>query len=563
MSSPSAAVSEGKKQQKKWGRVLIAGGTAWDQLGRKSKSPAAPPPGTSLEPGRDVPTPHILRYVSNFKITNAYAGHSACHAVFVNVQGDAFVYGRNEKGQCGLPIKAQEQDLGGTSIDEPILLDRTRHFSPPLDTTSRSDIVHAACGRSHTLMVTQGGAVYAAGSNATSQLALPRQADTPIFTRIEGAPWTKAGDPVVQVAAGLTFSLFLTASGKVYACGSMEKGQLGNGRTGEHFVSSNKLAFAEEDTPILVKALADKKIVSISCGQQHSIALDDQGFVYVWGFGGYGRLGLGNANDQYTPTLVPSFARENVHSRAAKVYAGPTSSVVIDNSATFWLAGKWKATGDGGSGQGWTSFRYMQALMGCKIRHAALGGVTLFAIADEVESTAAPNATMNIAWGQNASNGELGLGFDKPRSATQPLRCEPLDGLEVLSVAAGQNTTFILTSNANESKYSDLPRFPEDIESPDICITCGQSDDSEKVTLECEKCDKPFHLTCLSPPLKEVPSGEWFCVDCAGEGNYINHDIGNGDTAVKENKQATPVGGGKKRARPSANATSSATKKKK
>lgn len=344
----------------------------------------------------------------------------------------------------------------------------------------------------------------------------------------------------------------------------MEKGQLGNGRTGEHFVSSNKLAFAEEDTPILVKALADKKIVSISCGQQHSIALDDQGFCYVWGFGGYGRLGLGNANDQYTPTLVPSFARENVHSRAAKVYAGPTSSVVIDNSATFWLAGKWKATGDGGSGQGWTTFRYMQALMGCKIRQAALGGVTLFAIADEVETSAAPHATMNIAWGQNAANGELGLGFDKPRSATQPMRCEPLDGLEILQVAAGQNTTFFLTSNENETKYSDLSRFPEEIESPDICITCGKQDD-ESVTLECEKCDRPYHLTCLSPPLKEVPSGEWFCVDCAGEGNYINNEVLNGTSvptaAAAEKGTATSTPTGKKRGRP-LGSTSSATKKK-
>lgn len=177
MSSPSAAAAtEGKKQQQqqRWGRVLIAGGTAWDQLGRKSKLPA-PPPGTSLEPGHDIPTPHILRYVSNFKVTNAFAGHSACHAVFVNVQGDAFVYGRNEKGQCGLPIKAEEEDLGGMAIDEPILLDRTKHFLPPLDTTSRSDIVNAACGRHHTLMVTRGGTVYAAGSNASSQLALPRQ----------------------------------------------------------------------------------------------------------------------------------------------------------------------------------------------------------------------------------------------------------------------------------------------------------------------------------------------------------------------------------------------------
>lgn len=225
----------------------------------------------------------------------------------------------------------------------------------------------------------------------------------------------------------------------------MEKGQLGNGRTGEHFVSSKSMAFGQENAPILVKGLADKFITAISCGQQHSIALDDQGFCYVWGFGGYGRLGLGNANDQLTPALVPRFARENVHSRAAAVYAGPTSTAVLDNSRAFFLAGKWKSSGDGGSGQGWTSFRYMQALMGCKVRKASLGGVTLFAVADETDlglTKSSPFATMNVGWGQNASNGELGAGEGKPRSATQPQRCEPLDGVGVIDIAAGQNTTY-------------------------------------------------------------------------------------------------------------------------
>lgn len=225
----------------------------------------------------------------------------------------------------------------------------------------------------------------------------------------------------------------------------MEKGQLGNGRTGEHFISGNRMAFAEESTPTQVKAggLAEKRIVAISCGQQHSIALDDDGFCYVWGFGGYGRLGLGEAQDRWVPALVPHFARENVASRAKHVVAGPTNTVVIDNSATYYLSGKWKTSGDGGSGQGWTHFRYMQSLMGVKVRKAALGGVTLFVVADETEPAVhGAEATMNVAWGQSAQNGELALGEGKPRSATLPIRCEPLDGVGLVDVAAGQNTTF-------------------------------------------------------------------------------------------------------------------------
>lgn len=33
------------------------------------------------------------------------------------------------------------------------------------------------------------------------------------------------------------------------------------------------------------------RINEIVCGNNHTVALDDTGVVYTWGFGGYGRLG--------------------------------------------------------------------------------------------------------------------------------------------------------------------------------------------------------------------------------------------------------------------------------
>jgi len=47
----------------------------------------------------------------------------------------------------------------------------------------------------------------------------------------------------VKATAGISFSVVLTDSGKVYTFGSGEKGQLGNGKTGERIITGNKLAF--------------------------------------------------------------------------------------------------------------------------------------------------------------------------------------------------------------------------------------------------------------------------------------------------------------------------------
>lgn len=44
----------------------------------------------------------------------------------------------------------------------------------------------------------------------------------------------------------------------------------------------------------LVGALDTQKITLISCGQAHSMAVNEQGQVFAWGAGDGGQLGLGS-----------------------------------------------------------------------------------------------------------------------------------------------------------------------------------------------------------------------------------------------------------------------------
>lgn len=46
---------------------------------------------------------------------------------------------------------------------------------------------------------------------------------------------------------------------------------------------------------------------------------------------------------------------------------------------------------------------------------------------------------------------------------------------------------------------------------------CDKGEDSKNEAnqlLECEKCEEPWHLQCLDPPLEIVPDGEWHCPHC-------------------------------------------------
>ncbi|CAN3501857.1 histone demethylase Jhd2p [Diutina catenulata] len=63
--------------------------------------------------------------------------------------------------------------------------------------------------------------------------------------------------------------------------------------------------------------------------------------------------------------------------------------------------------------------------------------------------------------------------------------------------------------------------FPEDDDvAYDACRVCGSRDQPQH-TLLCDNCDGAYHTGCVSPPLDEVPDGQWFCRKClVGTGEY-------------------------------------------
>lgn len=166
--------------------------------------------------------------------------------------------------------------------------------------------IDGAAGKTHLLLVDNLGGVWGCGNNTLGQIGLvrlphlyparahaqPVSNEVEEFTRIN-AGWPKDAK-IVAVSAGHTFSLFLTDAGEVYAAGSSEEGQLGNGKTGERLHKAGKVVFDVENPPRLVQGFKDKRIVKIASGNQHSLALDEEGYVYSWGYNGYCRLGLGD-----------------------------------------------------------------------------------------------------------------------------------------------------------------------------------------------------------------------------------------------------------------------------
>ena len=291
----------------------------------------------------------------------------------------------------------------------------------------------------------------------------------------------------------------------IYASGSHENGQCGNGVTGGRLSAPGKTTYDYDDYPILIRPFTKSKIVAVASGNQHSLAMDAEGLVYAWGFAGFGRLGLGDQVDKKIPTMIPQYAG-NPSTRARDITCGPTCSIIVDKQGLYRIAGKWKLTGDGSSGSPYTYFKTIPDIASCNTIKAISGGNGHF-----LTIPSENDGITSVAFGQNCI-GELGLGPREPKNSGKPIEIQRLRGIEVMDLAASNATMYWLARPGKALEA--LSRWPEEVDSPDDCLICGKDSDDDLV--ECEKCEKPCHVGCNDPPLDGVPDGEWLCPSCNG-----------------------------------------------
>ncbi len=135
---------------------------------------------------------------------------------------------------------------------------------------------------------------------------------------------TQAVSIVLQVSLGWSHALGLDDHGIVWAWGSNRYGQcaqpLATDCTAQwlptkqpdssHTLSGALSTSASTELtdvvnqPTKVQAADLKKVVCISAGSEHSVAVTADGLVYAWGWGEHGQLGLGNTANAYQPQQV-------------------------------------------------------------------------------------------------------------------------------------------------------------------------------------------------------------------------------------------------------------------
>ncbi|XP_063223911.1 protein RCC2 homolog isoform X2 [Bacillus rossius redtenbacheri] len=408
--------------------MLISGGTNWDLIGRK-----APPKGVKGGTGRNLWSPHRLGSLNGVRVRLVASGCTSSHSIVITEAGKAMSFGRNEKGQLG---------HGDTKRrDVPTLIEALKEHN----------IMSAACGRNHTLILTDRGTVFAFGDNKQGQCGVGNQQQqilTP--TRI-----SYEGPPIVKVSCGGEFSVILDCKGSLHSFGCPEYGQLGHNTDGKYFVTSTKLGFHCETTPKKVVMFVEKtkdghktpievvEIIEFSCGANHVVAVDSKRRVFSWGFGGYGRLGHAEQKDEMVPRLIKFFDMQGKGVKS--VHCGASFSLAINDFGAVYLFGQTKRTGEANMYP-----KPVQDLAGWNVRSVGCGVTSIVIAADDSV----------IAWGPSPTYGELGFG-EIHKSSTTPMEVKALEGVYVMQVTLGMGHSLFVVRDHTEQECERINKLPE------------------------------------------------------------------------------------------------------
>ncbi|MBN3325406.1 RCC1L protein, partial [Atractosteus spatula] len=254
----------------------------------------------------------------------------------------------------------------------------------PLHRPQATRVLQVACGRAHSLVLTDNEGVFSLGNNAYGQCGRKVVQDevysgSHVVHRIQGFD-----SRVIQVACGQDHSLFLTEDGQVHACGWGADGQTG---LGHHNVSPQPVRVCGELEGVRVRQVTSYgdcslavsqdgelfgwgnseylqlsavteatqinaprrlplpgvgQVQQAACGGTQVAVLNENGEVFIWG---YGILGKGpDLSESKTPEMIPPtlFGRTqfNPEVTVTQIHCGLNHFAAITNRGELFVWGK-------------------------------------------------------------------------------------------------------------------------------------------------------------------------------------------------------------------------------
>jgi alpha-tubulin suppressor-like RCC1 family protein len=249
------------------------------------------------------------------------------HTVLLSEDGKhIWTFGNNDDGQLG------HGDNGRcTHRKIPTEIPREEYGLPEY-----VRIVGASCGEYHTVLLSDDGCVWTFGNNNYGQLGLGMgdTLDRNVPTEIQGGENEFPEDVrIVRAYCGSDHTVLLSDDGRIWTFGFNEYGQLGHGdkenRNVPTEIQRNKNELPE-----------DVRIVDVSCGENYTVLISDDGRIWTFGDNGYGQLGHGDKKKRKIPTEIQR-GLNGLHKdvRIIGASCGNDHTVLISDTGDIWTFG--------------------------------------------------------------------------------------------------------------------------------------------------------------------------------------------------------------------------------
>ncbi|XP_076467036.1 X-linked retinitis pigmentosa GTPase regulator-like isoform X2 [Babylonia areolata] len=283
-------------------------------------------------------------------------------------------------------------------------------------------VLQVACGDEHTALVAESGRVFMFGPNDYGQLGIgpPKIANRP--TCIKSLKHEKSK----LVACGRSHTIIATESGNIYTFGANGEGQLG------------VEGVADSNMPKHLDTLPVTPWKMLAAGCDHSMALTDDGRVFVWGGSSEGQLGLGEDESE-----VPVPKELDVGQPVTCIACGYYHSALVTENGDLYTFGESEG-GKLGLGDDTDECKTPQHVMAIsdKVKSVSCGGAHTVAVTEKGEV---------YAFG-GGPNGQLGLGVSVLESESPSLLKLPF---KVSQVACGENFTAVISEKGQLYTFGD------------------------------------------------------------------------------------------------------------
>jgi alpha-tubulin suppressor-like RCC1 family protein len=298
-------------------------------------------------------------FLSNIKDISA----GGAYTLGLTTEGVVYAWGNNELGQLGRGFKSYSEnprkvaagEAGGTYLTGVVKIDAgsghavvmksdktpyiwgqnsyqqlanwdTTEKLTPIKVWNVPGIIDIQAGGGHTVMHREdvelfAKGVYSLGWNTYGQLGIGNNSD------MKNWSYTYSGN-VKQISAGELTTAILTEDGSVYTCGYNQWGTIGDG-TFENRNNETRVKGGEAGGAYLTG------VEQVSAGFNTMAALKSDGYIYTWGYNGYGELGNGlePGSRSTTPVKVKAGEAAGTYLRLFNPNSAPTAPTITSPGA--------------------------------------------------------------------------------------------------------------------------------------------------------------------------------------------------------------------------------------